>query len=349
MIAKSNSRGLSALAVGLGVLAIAAMIAGIFAVSTLQRPNAQVDRVTIAQAGDFFLYAPLYIAKDVGFFNQNNLNVRIVTTGGDDKTWAAVLSGDAQFGIADPTFIAISAQQGKTGRVIAGLVNGVPFWGVTEDPGIAPFDDASDLNGYTVGTFPEPSTAWALQARMFENAGLDPEIRQGAFGALLPMLRSGNADIVLELEPNISTAVEEGAHVVYSLADLYGDFAITGLTTSPQTIKAESDLVGRVVCALQMALDYLRKNPSESISVLSERFPEIPQSVARSALERVLGADIIPPTAIINEEAWEKAVDLRIDLGQIPPGRGAYEEFVDPAFARAAAENCRADDSGSPN
>ena len=38
-------------------------------------------------------------------------------------------------------------------------------------------------------------------------AGLRPNIREGSFGSLIAMLKSGKADIALELEPNVSQAV----------------------------------------------------------------------------------------------------------------------------------------------
>ena len=154
-------------------------------------------RITVAQFGDFFLYAPLYIAVDGGFFRKEGLDVSIVNTGGDDKTWAAVLSGSAEFGVADPTFVAVSAARGQNGLVVASLVNGVPFWGITYRD-IAPFKDAKELTHHSVATFPSPSTAYALQKKMFSDAGLAPNIREGAFGAIIPMLKAGTADIGLE-------------------------------------------------------------------------------------------------------------------------------------------------------
>src|SRR5690554_5051212 len=71
-----------------------------------------LKNVTIAQTNDFFLYAPVYIAIDAGIFKSHGLNVNLVSTGGDEKTWAAVISGDASFGVADPTFVAISSERG---------------------------------------------------------------------------------------------------------------------------------------------------------------------------------------------------------------------------------------------
>ena len=143
--------------------------------------------VTIAQAGDFFLYAPLYVAVDGGYFRKRGLDVSIVSTGGDDKTWAAVISGSAEFGVADPTFVAISAARGQNGIVVASLVNGVPFWGISYKS-ITPIGDAKELSKYSVATFSSPSTAYALQRKMFVDAGLAPNIREGAFGTIIPML-----------------------------------------------------------------------------------------------------------------------------------------------------------------
>lgn len=78
---------------------------------------------------------------------------------------------------------------------------------------------------------------------MFKEANLPTNIRQGAFGTLLPMLDTGNADIALELEPNVSIAVANGAKVVYSFADKYPDFTFTGITTSKKTIDEKPEIV----------------------------------------------------------------------------------------------------------
>jgi len=173
-------------------------------------PN-PLRKVTIAQAGDFFLYAPLYIAVDAGLLRERQIDVSLVSTGGDEKTWAAVIGGSASFGVADPTFVAIADSRGQPGRVIASIVNGVPFWGITYKAAIRPFTSPKDLQPYAVATFPSPSTAYTLQRQMFIEAGLQPNIREGSFGSLIAMVKAGKADIALELEPNVSQAISDGA------------------------------------------------------------------------------------------------------------------------------------------
>jgi NitT/TauT family transport system substrate-binding protein len=288
--------------------------------------------ITIAQAGDFYLYAPLYVAADRGLFKQHGLDVTIVSTGGDEKTWAAVIGGSAQFGVADPTFIAIASQRGQPGKIVATIVNGVPFWGITKNPQVPVVKSAADLKGFTVATFPAPSTAYTLQRRMFDQAKVPPAIREGGFGTLLSLVESSQADIALELEPNVSQALTRGYRIVYSLADIYGDFTITGLTASPDYISGNPAVVRGVVAALSDAMKYLHANPDEAATLLAKRFPEINRDVAAAALKRVLAAGIIPLSPKVDRAAWEKALQLRIEAGDVKQPADAMQ-FVDNSFS----------------
>ena len=241
------------------------------------------------------------------------------------------ISGDAQFGVADPTFIAIARQRGQAGKIVATIVNGVPFWGITKNPRVPTINTPQELKGFTVATFPSPSTAFTLQKQMFERGGLTPSIRQGGFGTLLALLESNQADIALELEPNVSQALTKGYRIVYSLADFYGDFTITGLTTTPDYLSKNPAAVTAVVHALGDSMSFIRQNPDEAAAILSKRFPEISQAVARAALQRVLASNIIPRTPMVQQAAWEKALRLRVEAGDLkaPPDPMS---FIDNSF-----------------
>src|SRR5277367_3353164 len=91
----------------------------------------QLQKVTIAQYGHIFLYMPIYVAVDKGFFKEQGLDVNLVSTGGDEKTFTAVSTGNAQFGVSDPTFAAIARERGQGGKIVAGIVMGTPFWVIT--------------------------------------------------------------------------------------------------------------------------------------------------------------------------------------------------------------------------
>lgn len=250
-----------------------------------------------------------------------------------------MFSKSASFGVADPTFIAIAESRGQPGKVIANVVNGVPFWGVTLDPNIK-IQKPQDLNNYSVATLPAPSTAYTLQKDMFEDGGHKPNIREGAFGTLLAMLRAKQVNIALELEPNVSQAVTEGASIAYSLANVYGDFAITGLTATPKLLEEQPELAEDAVCGLQMALDFIIKDREAALDILAKRFPKVNREVATAALDRVIAEGIIPDDVATAEAAWDKAIALREEVGDIENPKG-FETYVDNKFANKALKDCR--------
>ncbi len=298
--------------------------------------NPAAVKIKVAQFADVFLYMPLYIAKDKGFFQQQGLDVDIVSTGGDDKTYAAVISGDAQFGIADPTFVAIARAKGQNGQVVASIVNGVPFWGVTKNTSIPQITDPKMLNGYSVATFPAPSTAFTLQEDMFKRAGLRPNIKQAAFGTLLAQLDSNQADIALELEPNVSTAVKQGAKVIYSMPEMYGDFAITGVSVSEEMVNKHPDQIQKFVTAIEQSLRYAREHTNEVIELAAKRFPSLDKEVIAQALKRIIETKTMPESTLISPVAWDKATKLRIDAGDLKASLDEARKSLNNTFAEKA-------------
>ncbi len=297
--------------------------------------NQELQNVTVSQAFEVFLYAPLYVAQDKGFFNEEGLSVNITTAGGDEKAFAALLSGDAQFAIGDPTFVAISGEKGQAGKVIASVLTGVPFWGVAKDKSIPQITQPSQLGKYSVATFPAPSTAYALQTKMFQTGGLKPNVKQLAFGGLLPALEAGQVNIALELEPNVSTAVKNGSHIVYSLATYYPDFAITGVTALPDYLKNNPEAAQKFVNALRKADNFIRSNPTEAAQIMSKRFAEVDAQTAENALKNVINANVIPQSMAVSKNGWDTATGLRLDVGDIKKP-AAFETYVDNSFAQKA-------------
>jgi hypothetical protein len=171
-------------------------------------------------------------AQHVGTVGEQLSHGHKVSTGGDEKTFTAVVTGNAQFGVSDPTFTAIARERGQGGKVVAGIVRGVPFWVVAFDPSIKNFDNPEAFKGKRVATYTAPSTSYAVMKKVLQNNGhpVEAKIVQGAFGTLLAMLKARHADMALDIEPIVSIATAEGARVVYSPAGKLGDFAFTGLT-----------------------------------------------------------------------------------------------------------------------
>ena len=319
----------------IGIVLIVLVILGIYAFSKPKSSTSSLQKVTISEAFPVFLHSPLWVAYEKGYFKDEGLDVTISTGGGDDKSWAAVLSGDAQFAVGDPTFIAISGEKGQPGVVVASVLNGVVFAGVAKNPKIPNITNPSMLKGYRVATLPEPSTSYEMQAKMFQSAGLKPNLVQVALTGLIPTLESGQADIALLFEPDVSTEVQKGGHIVYSLTDYYPDFAITGLTTLPSYTKAHPDIVQKVVNAFQKANTLIRTNPQDSADAILKQFPTVDRDVAISAITNLGKYGVVLPDTTTSQKGWDVATQVRVDIGDLKTP-APYSTYVDNSFALKA-------------
>ncbi len=332
-----TNKKLSLSLIVVGVVLLAAIIINITSrpqENPNKNTNESIKKVKISEAFEVFLHAPLWIAYDKGFFKEEGLDVDISIAGGDEKAWAAVVKGEADFAVGDPLFVAISGEKGQPGKVVASILNGMPFWGIAKKSTVPKIEKPADLNGYSVATLPAPSTNYALQKEMFERAGLEPNIREVAFGGLLPALYAGEVDIALEWEPNVSKATQEGYEIVYAMADYYPEFAFTGLTTVPEYIENNRDTVQKVVNALQKANTFIRENTDEAAILMAKRF-DVSNEIAKKALENFINNNMVTKDTITSQSAWDTAVKVRMNLGDLKE-KAPYDQYVITDFSNQA-------------
>lgn len=294
--------------------------------------------ITINQAAKTLLYLPLYVALDKGYFEDQGLEVTINTGGGDSQSFAALVGGSAQFAQGDPTFVAISHERGGPGRVVATVLNRASFWGVAFKDDVKTIENPAQFKGLTVVTYPCPNTACVLQKRLLEEAGLklgqDANVIEATFGAEFGPVNKGAADIAMSIEPAVSGAVARGGRVVFSYADSWGPFLLTGLMTTESYIEEHPDVVQAVVTAYERALKFIHEDPEGAAEVGARQFPEVERDVIITAINRMTAEGVFPEHALVGEQAWKSALQVRVDLGDL---KALPEEIlIDNSFAEAA-------------
>ncbi|SRR6266851_1514390 len=317
----------------LGWLVIGALVAVgiVFALRQSRKslPTPGVAKITIAQWGQekYLIYLPVYIAQEKGFFMEQGLDVSIVFSGNDDQVFATVARGDAQFGVGDPIFTAISRNRGFDGIVLASIVDRVALWGVTKSD--KKYAAPTDFTSTKIGTFPRPSTTYTLVKEMIaENKLRDTTIVEAAIGNELALLESGNADVVMLLEPAASIAESKGYHVATSFPALWGPYAFTGLTSTESYRKANPAVVAAMRTALSQALNLAHEQPQQAIAVAQKLFPNLDSHVLQIAVNRMINDRTVPTSVNIEKEGWLKAVSVRQDMGDLRRG-SEYLECIE--------------------
>jgi NitT/TauT family transport system substrate-binding protein len=308
--------------------------------STSTQPPRPVTEVTIAQYGDLLIYLPLYIAQDQRFFEAEGLRVRFINGGGDDRTYAALAAGTAQFGVSDPTFTAIARERGQRAVVVSTVVAGATYWGVTWNPDIHPTNDVSGLRNLRIATYEAPSTNYALMAKSLQEHRQEvgtASIVEGSYGSLLAMVQAGRADVAMELEPQVSTAVAQGAHVVFSYPEMYGPFLLTGLYVLEDYRDQNRETVQAAVNALERAMRYAHANPEGAIAIAQRKFPDVDAAVLRTAVLRMVNDATLPEHVTMDPQGWANAVNVRVQLGDLRDPAAA-NLALDGSFAETAQQ-----------
>lgn len=309
--------------------------------SCKHEPPKQLTPVVVNQAFEHLLYIGLYVAKDKGFFEQQGLDVKIETGGGDAQAFSALTSGSAHFAQGDPAFVAIANEKGWNGRVIATAVDRAAIWGVTFDTSTKPFSDPAGFKGKTVATYPDPNTAYVIQKQLDEKSGLqigkNTRILQVPFGTELSTLRNRQADIAQTIEPNVSQVEVQGGVVAFSYPEAYGPLAFTGVMVSKNLIDSNPQLVQKFTTAYEESLQFIQSDFEGTLSIAQKRLPNLPAKVVRAALKRLIESGCIPKHAAVNPDSWRKLLQIRVDVGDLKQMPSA--DLVDNRFAEQALKS----------
>ena len=305
--------------------------------------HADKQRVVVAQWGQekYLIYLPLYVALENKYFQDCGLDVQIKYSGNDDQVFASVLQGSAHCGIGDPVFTAIANEKGgDVGRVIASIVDGVAIWGVTNKPEIKVITSPDELVGLKIATFPAPSTNYTLMNSTLVRLGDKADattIVQAPIGGQIALLESGSADIAMVLEPAASLAEARGYRVVFSSPGFFGPFAFTGLTVSSTFLHENAEIVQGLVSSIQRALTFCHDNEAGAVAIAERLFPSLDKSVVRNAVRRMLSEGTIPKSALVSEQAWSAATQVRAAVGDLK-NPSCYDSAVDVTFAQKSVQ-----------
>lgn len=303
--------------------------------------STQLKRITINEAVRTILYIPLYHAAVGGFFADEGLDVKIVTAGTATASFSSMISGEAEFSQADPMYVPISREQGAQTKVVAQVVARIAVWGLTMDDSVSTLDQ-STLKGRKISTHPRPMTAYTYTKKIIMDNGLSPDkdveiIQIKPPNEISPMLQ-GKSDYAMTLEPSTSIAVSKGAKVVHSFAKQLGDQIFTGLMTKESYIREHPEIVSSVQRAYQRAMNDIFKSPENALVSAKKFLPSLNDEIIMKALNRMIREQVIPSSIIPSEESWNKAIAVRVEVGDLKRETTKNENFTIELAKQAIAK-----------
>lgn len=279
--------------------------------------DTSLTKIRLAEVTHSPFYAPLYVAIEEGYMEEEGIDIELLLTPGADKVAAAVLSGDVEVGFAGEES-AIYIYAGEEEDYL------VTFAGLTKRDGqfiISREEDFSwkDLEGQEVlvgrqGGMPALNFINAL-----ENAGIDPakvNLNYSVeFASLSGSFIGGVGDYVNLFEPNATLLEQEGyGHVVASIGELSGEMPYTAFYTKKSYLEENKDLLERFSRAINKGLEYVQtRTARETAEVILPQFTDSSLDELEMFVARYKESDSWLSSTYIPEEYFKNLEDLMIE------------------------------------
>ncbi len=301
-------------------------------------------KVVLNEVAHSIFYAPMYVAIENGYFEEEGIDLELVCGFGADKVMTAVLSGEADVGFMGSEASIYTYNEGATDYVVnfAQLTQRAGNFLVAREE-ITDFE-WDDLKNTTVlggrkGGMPQMVFEYILKQH-----GMDPSkdltINQNIdFGSTAAAFSEGQGDFTVEFEPH-ATSLENAnkGYVVASLGEDSGYVPYTAFCAKGSYIEENSEIIQHFTNALQKGMDYVQSHsPEEIAKVIAPQFTETDLGTITTIVKRYYDQDTWKSDLIFEKESFDLLQDILDSAGELSK-RAPYMDLVDTTFAKKAAK-----------
>ena len=309
-----------------------------------EKTSSENTKVVLNEVAHSIFYAPMYVAIELGYFEEAGIDLELVTGFGADKTMTAVLSGEADIGFMGSEASIYTYNEGATDHVVnfAQLTQRAGNFLVSREP-MSDFQ-WSDLKGTTVlggrkGGMPQMVFEYILKQNDIDPSK-DLTINQNIdFGSTAAAFAEGQGDFTVEFEPGATTLESEGrGYVVASLGKDSGYVPYTAFCAKQSYIKKNAETIQKFTNALQKGMDYVQSHtPTELATVIAPQFEESSLDTITTIVTRYYDQDTWKENLIFTEDSFSLLQDILEMAGELEK-RAPYGDLVITSFAEQAID-----------
>ena len=288
-------------------------------------------------------YAPLYVAINNGFFEDEGIKIELSNGGGADKSMTAVLSGDADIGLMGPeAAIYVTEGGAKDKPVVFGQLTKRDGSFIVSKTAISNFT-LEDLKGKEIiggrkGGVPAMTLQYAIeQAGIGIGTGVDEvNLRTDvAFDLTASVFDSTDADFCTLFEPTASElCAEKGYHIVASVGEVSGEVPYTAFIAKNGFIEENPLTVERFLRAVYRGYRFLlNANVDEIAQSLKPSFQGISDESIVTSINSYIKCDAWVSSPVMTEKAFDRLQDIIISAGELDE-KVNFSDVVDTTIAQ---------------
>ena len=304
----------------------------------------QLKPVVLNEVAHSIFYAPQYAAIELGYFEDEGLDLTLVNGAGADKVMTALISGDADIGFMGSEASIYVYQQGSDDYA-------VNFAQLTQRAGNFLVGREAqdnftwaDLKGKKVlggraGGMPEMVFEYILKKN-----GIDPAAdltidQSNNFGLTAAAFTSNDADYTVEFEPFATGLEKEGnGHVIASLGVDSGYVPYTAYSVKKSYLEKNPETIQKFTNAIQKGLEYVNTHSAEEIAkVIQPQFKETDEDTIATIVGRYKDQDTWKGDTVFEKDSFELLENILEEAGELNE-RVPYDKLVTTEFSQEAAK-----------
>lgn len=299
--------------------------------------DTKLTKVTLAEVTHSIFYTPLYVAIENGYFEDYDIEIDLILTSGADKVSAAVISGDADVGLAGAES-AIYIYQGNNSdylQVFGGLTkrDGQFIIGREENDNFT----LEDLYGKEILTGRDSGMPALNFFNALDNGNIDSrKININTtidFASLAGTFIGGTGDYVNLFEPTATLLVNQGiGYIVASVGALSGEVPYTAFYSKKSYIENNTELLQNFTKSINKGLMYVRNTSSAKIAeTIQNQFSDQNINDLALMIERYKENDSWLTTPFIDEEVYNNLENF-LEKYELADNNSTYKYVVNNLY-----------------
>ena len=282
----------------------------------------------------------------MGYFEEEGLEIELINGGGADNVMTAILSGEAEIGLAGPEAAIYVLNEGKENHsvIFAQLTkrDGSFLVGREDKEFTWEMLRGSTIIGGRKGGVPEMTLEYVLKQNglipgkdVTIDTSIDFNLMAGAF-------TSGTGDYVTLFEPTAVSVEEEGqGYVLTSIGQESGEIPYTAYFASKEYIAENEDIIEKFTRAIAKGQLWVQDHTALEIAELMlPYFADSELAVLEQVAARYKEIDAWNLDPVMKKEALERLQDVMEEAGELEK-RVDFETLVDNSFAEKAIKDLK--------
>ena len=285
-------------------------------------------------------YAPLYVAIENGYFEEENIKIELTNGGGADNSMTALLSGSADIGLMGPETVIYVNNQGKQDapKVFAQLTQKDGSFLVSRKA--EPNFSWNDLKGKEIlagrkGGVPAMTFEYILNQLDMKN-GIDFTLNFDVqFNLMTSAFLGGTADYCTVFEPTASEYQALGYwNIVGSVGAQGGEIPYTSFIALDSFIKNNPEKIKSFLKAIKKAYEFMATNTEYDVAVsIVKQFPSTSIKSIETSIKSYKAIDAWKLNMQPTKESFDRLQDIMINAKELNE-KVAFEKLVNTNLAK---------------